>query len=341
MSRLTRRFGAAIAAGALFTVAACGGGDNGGSSAGSTEVQLMMFPGVAYRLPVMIAQEKGWFDDEGISLKIIAQPNNLPGGQAMESTKSDIGQFSIATLAQAAQAGQGAKVFCGHIGEVQSSVVANVDSKLPSVQDGATVDEVLKALSGKKFGVQVPVGAGLQLITAAAIKSAGGSDVTYVNVGGSNTTTGPALDNGSVDAAIASPPGTQFLVAGGKQKVLAYLPDGGPEEFSEWYGSAWGAPTKWLDKNPKAAKGFCTAVQKGIDFVKDPKNLDESVAALVKDTKLPQEIATEVVKTQYAAYSTTLDQTQMTKTLDGYAKEGIIKPSPAVTWDNFVDDQSH
>lgn len=345
MSSFKRKFVAAALAASLLATASCSSsndGDIGGSgeTSGPVEVQLMMYPGVAYRLPVMIAQEKGWFAEEGIELTIINQPDNLPGGQAMESTDSNIGQFSIATLAQAAQAGLDMKVFCGHISEVQSFIMANIDTDLPSTADGATPSEVLAALSGKTLGVQVPVGAGFQLITASAIESAGGSDITYVNVGGSNATTGAALDNGSVDAAIASPPGAQFLIAEGKQKVLAYLPDGGPEEYSEWYGSAWGAPTSWLESNPEAAEGFCRAVQKGMDFIKDPSNLDESVAALIDDTGLPENIATDVVATQYAPYDTKLDKDVMTKTLEGYVKAGILATDPAINWDTFVDDRS-
>ena len=337
----SRRFalGAVVAATSL-SLAACGGDDAPSASAGgTTEVQLMTFPGVAYRLPVLVAEQKGYFKDEGVSIKHIAQPNNLPGVQALFSTKSHVGQFAVATAAQAAQAGQKVKLFCGHVGEVQSSVVANVDSNLPSVEDGATWQEVLKAVEGKKFGVQVPVGAGFQLLTAAAFAEAGVKDVTYVNVGGSNATTGPALDNGDVEAAIASPPGTQFLEDGGKQKVLAYLPEG-PAAYKDWYGSAWGAPATWLDAEPEAAQGFCRAMQKGIDYVKDPANAAEVEAMLSKDTGVPANIAKEVVGGQYEPYATELPKDTLVTTLEGYVDAGILKADPPVTYESLVNDKS-
>ena len=332
--------GAVTAAVSLSGLAACGGDDSSSASGGggTTEVQVMMFPGVAYRLPVLVADEKGYFQDEGVSINEIAQPNNLPGVQAMNSTKSDVGQFAVATAAQAGEAGEDVKLFCGHVAEVQSSIVANADTDLPSTEDGATWQEVMQALEGEKFGVQVPVGAGFQLLTAAAFAEAGVEDLTYVNVGGSNTTTGPALDNGDVAAAIASPPGTQFLTESGKQKVLAYLPDG-PTAYADWYGSAWGAPTSFLEEDPEAAEGFCRAVQKGIDYVKDPANADEMVQLLMEDTGVPQNIAELVVADQFEPYSTALPQDILETTLKGYAGTGILK-SDKVTYDTLVDDKS-
>ena len=322
----------------LSALAACGDDAASNGSGETKEIQVMMFPGVAYRLPVLLADEKGYFEDEGISIKEIAQPNNLPGIQGLLSTRSDVGQFAVATTAQAVQAGEDVKFFCGHIPEIQSSIVAPADTKLPSVEDGATWQELLKALDGAKFGVQVPVGAGFQLLTAAAFAEAGVKDLTYVNVGGSNTTTGPALDNGDVEAAIASPPGTQFLTADGKHKVLAYLPEG-PDAYKEWYGSGWGAPTAWLEKDPELAEGFCSALQKGMDYVKDPANKDEVIQALMADTGVPENIAEAVLPT-FDVYSTELPQDRFEATLKGYVDSGIVKDAPAVTYESLIDDKS-
>ena len=300
----------------------------------------MTFPGVAYRLPVIVAEKQGYFESAGIKITEIAQPNNLPGVQAMHSTNSNIGQFAVATASQAAEAGQDVKLFCGFIPEVQSTIVANKDADLPSTADGATWQEVMQALAGKKFGVQVPVGAGFQLLTAAAFAEAGVTDLTYVNVGGSNTTTGPALDNGDVDAAIASPPGTQFLTEGaGKQKKLLYLPDG-PTAYKDWYGAAWGAPSEWITSNPAAATGFCKAVQQGIDWVNDPANAAEAEQLLSEDTGVPADIAKSVVATEYKPYSTALPKAKMETTLKGYVGAGILKGDPPVTYETLVSDQS-
>ncbi|GAA1637579.1 ABC transporter substrate-binding protein [Georgenia ruanii] len=331
--------GVALAVVSLLGLSACAGGASGAASQDLAEIQVMMFPGVAYRLPVVIAEQEGYFEDEGVAIKEIPQPNNLPGIQALTSTKSQVGQFSVATVAQAAEAGEKVKMFCGHIGEVQSSVVANIDSDLPNMEEGASWEEVLKALDGKTFGVQVPVGAGFQLITAAAFEEVGVTDVTYVNVGGSNTTTGPALDNGDVEAAIASPPGTQFLTESGNQKVLAYLPDG-PAAYRDWYGSGWAAPTAWLEAEPEAAAGFCRAVQRGIDYVQDPANADSVEEALVDDTGLPADIAALIVSSQYEPYSTELPQDVIEVTLKGYAASGVLSGASAVTYESLVDDKT-
>jgi ABC-type nitrate/sulfonate/bicarbonate transport system substrate-binding protein len=210
---------------------------------------------------------------------------------------------------------------------------------LPSTANGATWQEVLQSLQGKKVGVQTPVGTGLQLILASALDNSGVKDVTYVNVGGSNATTGPALDNGSVDAAIASPPGTQFLTESGKQKVLAYLPNG-PTQYKEWYGSGWGAPASWLKANPKAAAGFCAAYQKGLDYIKDPAHAAEAEKALMADTGVPANIAKLVLASTYGAYSSALPEDSIEATLKGYVDAGVLKSNPPVTYASLVDDMS-
>jgi NitT/TauT family transport system substrate-binding protein len=142
-----------------------------------------------------------------------------------------------------------------------------------------------------------------------------------------------------VDAAIASPPGTQFLEQSGKQKTLAYLP-AGPTQYKDYYGSAWGAPTGWLESEPDTAKAFCRAVQKGITDVKNKANADEVTKALIADTNIPGNIAKLVVGGQYDPYSTEMPKATLEATLKGYVDAGILKSSPPVTYDSLIDDLS-
>lgn len=328
---------AAVASILTLITAACSGTTGSGGSL--HRVQVMMFPGVAYRLPVVIAQQQGYFQQAGIDLQIVAQPNNLQGMQAISATKSDIGMISATTLGQGFQAGTQAKLFCGGINVVQTSLVAKKGSGLPSTARGATWQDVLKSLSGKKIGIQTPVGSGLQLLFAAALKDAGATNVTYVNVGGSNSVTQASLDNGSVDVAQSSPTGTQALTNGGSIEALAYLPQG-PSEYKDLYGSGWVASDTWLDQNPALAKGFCDATAKGLAFIKDPANKAATAAALQKDTGVDQAIANEALPT-YGDYTTAIDNARMTETFQRYVELGVLKPQPVPDVAALVDDGIH
>jgi ABC-type nitrate/sulfonate/bicarbonate transport system substrate-binding protein len=222
--------------------------------------------------------------------------------------------------------------FCGSANVLQTTLIAKKGSSLPSTADGASWQQVLQALKGKKVGVQTPIGSGLQLLFAAALKQAGVTDVTYVNVGGGNNLTLAALSRGSVDVAQVNPPATQGLT--GQVKELLYLPDGPPAY--KLYGSAWTGQASWLKDHPTAAKGFCNAIAEAVAYIKNPANLASSAKALATDTQLPATVATEVVKTAYGPFSTDLPKNSLMATFKFYQQIGITKTDMSTKYDTLV-----
>jgi NitT/TauT family transport system substrate-binding protein len=339
---MTRRFKsrlvlavAAVTATALVTACSSGGDDNETTSEGGLQkVQVMMFPGQSYRLPVVVAQEQGYFKDHGVEISIVAQPNNLQGAQAMLATKSEVGQLSTPTLAQGVENGSPVAFFCGGIDVLQTTMVAKKGSSFPSTDEGASWEDVLKSFDGKKVGVQTPVGSGLQLLFAAALKEAGVEDVTYVNVGGGNDITLAAINNGSVDVAQVNPTGTQKFEVDQAIKPLLYMSTG-PEAY-KLYGSAWTGQTSWLKDNPKAASGFCDAVEDALKWIKDPANADAAAQALAKDTAVDPAVAALVVKDVYKDYSTELPEDVLKKTFAEYKEFGITKSDLSSKYDQLV-----
>ena len=338
-----RRWLAAVGAGAcaLALVSACGSSDSGSNTSadGTQTVKVMMFPGQAYRLEPLVAQEKGMLADHGIKMEITEQPATLQGIQGLLATKSDVGQVTVGTLGQGVQAGNDAQFFCGGIDVIQTTLIAPPDSDLPSTDDGATWQEVLQSLKGKKIGIQTPVGSGLQLIFAAALKEAGVTDVTYVNLGGAPTGTIAALQKGAVDVAQANPPTTQFFAQSGQVKPLLYMPDG-PTVYKDYYGSGWVAPTKWLEDNPDLAKNFCAAMSEALTFIKDPANKDAASKIFQQDTKQDAATSDAVVEQAFEDFSTDLDKSGLEKTFSAYVDLGIFKKSPALSYSDLVDDKT-
>lgn len=310
---------------------AAGGGTNSGS-AGLKSVQVMMFPGQAYRLPVLVAQKQGFFTMHGIKISIVAQPNNLEGAQAMVATHSQVGQLSTPTLAQGVDNGSPVAFFCGGIKYLQTSLIAKNGSSIPA----GSGTEVLKSLAGKKIGVQTPVGSGLQLLFAAALKSVGVTNVTYVNVGGGNNITLAALNQGSVDVAQVNPPATQQIEVAKSAKVLSYLPAAGGPEAYRLYGSAWTGQTSWLKDDPKTAQGFCAAMSDALGWITNPANTAAAAKILADDTKLDQATATQVVKTDFADFSTDLPKDTLTKTFAFYKQIGITKTDLSTQYNKLV-----
>jgi NitT/TauT family transport system substrate-binding protein len=325
----------------VTVVAACGGTtgtSSGGSSRGKDDpVRVMMFPAQSYRLPVMTAEQEGFFKKRGIELDITEQPANLQGMQGIEATKSDVGQVTVGTLGQGWQAGSKGAFFCGGIDVLQTTLMAPKGSRLRSTDDGATWQEVLKSLEGKKIGIQTPVGSGLQKIFAAALKEAGVEDVTYVNLGGGSSAAIAGLGNGSVDIAQVNPTGTQHILNAKSGKPLLYMPEG-PKAYKDYYGSGWVAPTRFLEERPDKAKAFCEAVDEALEFIKDPKNREANVSMLVKDTGVSGPVAELVLDQAYGDYSTKLDKNRLEATFDAYADLGILKARPKPAYESLVVD---
>lgn len=334
-------------AGLLFAITACGGdgGDDSdvaapettGATGGETEnVRIMMFPGQSYRVPVEVAQQQGYFDEAGIELEIVEQPNNLQGMQGLDATEAQVGIVTVGTLGQGVQAGNEGAFFCGGIEVLQTTLVAPTDSDLPSTEDGASWEEVLQSLEGKNIGIQTPVGSGLQLIFAEALAEAGVENVNYVNIGGAFNVVQAALENGSVDVAQANPPGTQTLLNSGTAKPLLYMSEG-PTAYKDFYGSAWVAPTSWLDKKPETAAAFCEAIDKALEYIKDPANEQEVAEVVASETGAAPEVAEEVVPT-FEDFNTDLKPSTLQETLDAYTRLGILKTEPPATADELYVD---
>lgn len=323
---------------AVSGLAACGSDKTDISSTGKDKtetVRVMMYTAQSYRLPVMIAEGQGFFKARGITLEITEQPASMQGMQGLVATESDIGQVTVGTLGQGWQAGTKGAFFCGGINVLQTTMMAPKDSKLPSTDEGASWQEVLKALEGKKIGIQTPVGSGLQLMFAAALAEAGVKDVTYVNLGGGSSAAIAALGNGSVDAAQVNPTGTQFIMNAKSGKPLLYMSQG-PKTYKDYYGSGWVAPTKFLEERPETAKVFCEIMDQAVKFIQDPANREISTSVLAKDTGVSTEVAGLVVDQVYGDYSTELDKDTLNATFDAYVSLGVLKAEPKPSWDSLV-----
>jgi NitT/TauT family transport system substrate-binding protein len=315
------------------TAAACSG--NSAPDAGSMKV--MMYPAVAYRLPVILAQEKGMFEDHGVTVEIVPKPNNLQGIQAMEATDSQAVMVSGTTFAQGVQAGSDVQMYCGGLNVTQSSLIAPANSALPSIGEGASAEDVFKALSNKKIGTQTPVGSGFQMMLEAALTEAGATGMSWVNVGGNATIAQASLQNASVDATQSGTPGTQQLVESGIAKELVYLPDHS-DIFGGMYGQGWVGPAAWLEENPETAKAFCEGTAQALEYIADENNHDEVLALLMKDAGIDDEaVAEQVLKMYGLGYSAALSVDEVQHMFDRGVELGILAPEPALDANELVN----
>jgi NitT/TauT family transport system substrate-binding protein len=332
----------AALSGIVLLAAACGSGGQSsqasGSSSGPTTVQVMMYAGLLYRAPIVIASEQGFFKSHGITAKFVDQPvTGLTTAQALTATKSDVGVTSVSSVAQGQQAGIDDVYFCGLQTVQAAQFLALPNSNLPSTSDGASLSDVFHALAGKKIGVQTPIGSPYELQTASVFEAGGATGATFITTGTTASVTLAALQNKSVAVVQSVPPITSELLAMHAVKLVTALEVDDPA-WKSFYGTGLMASKTWVADNPKVADGFCSAVQEGIRFMTNSANANVVEKALSQDLGITHQIAAAVVANDLGSFknSQPISVGNMDSTLNAYVKLGILKSEPKITYDDVV-----
>ena len=336
MVGLSSKMASVVATIVVATVtAACGGGDSGGANGDS--IKVMTHPFQAMRLPAVVADQQGMFEDEGVSVEFVDQPGGLSAFQALKSTGSHLTQLDDAGLVTSWQAGAKLKVACGQQSRMLMSVVAPADTALGSVDEGADWRDVLRQLEGKVIGSPVPEGSGFFKFIEALFDEAGVDldSLKVINVGAATPQISAALEHGQVDAAITLPTGTQHLEESGTAKELMFLPET-DSVFSTLHAAVWVGEPGWIDSNPEKVKAFCAAIDTSSEFTHDEKNFDTLVPIMAEDMQLSPAVAERVLEDGvYDTYTTQLTREEWDQTIEGLIQAGAIESSPIPTYDEL------
>lgn len=251
---------ATIAAGAVLALglAACGGGDSDDvPSAGGGGTQkitfLMPAPSVIQYHPWHIAQELGYFEEEGVEVEIVAGDGSSSILQQIIAGNADVGAPSPGATMLAASTGRELKTFYQYL-------YSNIFTLAASEESGITSVEQLK---GKSVGVSDLAGGEVPLVRAALAQSGlqEGNDVTITPVGEGGALTLEALRKGQVQAYASSLFDEALVTAAGYPMV-----DILPEELSAFPANSVVATPKVLEEKKEALVGMMRAVAKAIVF---------------------------------------------------------------------------
>lgn len=282
MGRGFRRVSSVLGATALvLALAACGSSDDGDSSGnnGSSDVRIA-YLGVASWLPAMVAEEKGYFEDEGLNVtsEIVANLATLPGAMGRQF---DIASTTIPDTIRAQANGVKVEVVAGQAWETEEHsivrLLAHPDSGVKSVKD----------LAGKRIGAGT-LGGNIHPATQQWLVESGVSldDVTFSEVPFPQQ---PAqLSAKSLDAVEALEPFASAMLAEGAIDLGSpLLAIGDPISISSWMASS-----DWAADNEETIKKFVAALTKANEFILE--NEDEAREILQKRTELPEAVAKSV-----------------------------------------------
>jgi NitT/TauT family transport system substrate-binding protein len=208
-----------------------------------------------YYLPLTIAEQKKFFEQEGLDVNIVDFAGGAKALQAVVGGSADVvsGAFEHNINMQAKGQPMKAFVLQGRAPQIVLAVSTKTMPNFKSVAD----------LKGKKIGVTAP-GSSTNILCNFVIAKAGlkPSDVSYVGVGASQGAVA-ALRSGQIDAISNLDPVITILARNGDIKIVSDTRDvaeadrvfGGPMPAATLY-----SPVSFIDKNPNTVQALTNAI---------------------------------------------------------------------------------
>ena len=232
-----------------LVAAACGGGASGGGggSEGSASTVNLGLPTAQTSFAnadVVVAQEQGFFEEQGVQVEVQNFSSGLRVAQAVIAGDIQIGASSIEPVINAAAQGGQLSIIGGYADRLTVSMVTP-----------GTITSV-EGLRGQNLGIQ-DVGAFREVMTRMVLESGGltPDDVTYRPIE-ANAYTG-ALLSGQIASAILQ--AEQTAETSNQDPSFHELADLYEVEPDYYYGTYF-AQKDWLSCNSDTAVRFLTAV---------------------------------------------------------------------------------
>jgi NitT/TauT family transport system substrate-binding protein len=208
-----------------------------------------------YYLPLTIAEQKKFFEEEGLEVSIVDFAGGARALQAVVGGSADVvsGAFEHNINMQAKGQPMKAFVLQGRAPQIVLAVSTKTMPDFKSVAD----------LKGKKIGVTAP-GSSTNIMTNFVLAKAGikPSDVSYVGVGASQGAVA-AMRAGQIDAISNLDPVITILARNNDIKIISDTRDvaeaekvfGGPMPAATLY-----APISFIEKNPNVVQALTNAI---------------------------------------------------------------------------------
>lgn len=208
-----------------------------------------------YYLPLTVAEQKGFFKDEGLEVTIVDFAGGAKALQAVVGGSADVvsGAFEHTINMQAKGQPMRAFVLQGRAPQIVLAVSTKTMPNFKSVAD----------LKGKKIGVTAP-GSSTNIMSNFVLAKAGvkPAEVSYVGVGASQGAVA-AMRSGQIDAVSNLDPVITILARSNDIKIVSDTRDvaeadkvfGGPMPAGCLY-----APISFLEKNPNTAQALVNAM---------------------------------------------------------------------------------
>ncbi len=281
-----------------------------GLAAGGVSAQALEKPKITlavggkslfYYLPLTVAERRGYFKDEGLSVEIVDFPGGAKSLQAMVGGSADMvsGAYEHTITMQA----KGIHIMSIVLQGRYNGIVLGIR------KDRVASFKTLKDLKGMKIGVTAPGSSTNHfvnnLLTKNGLKP---DDVSIVGVGAGSGAVA-AVKQGSVDAISNLDPVINILETEGD--IVVVVDSRNAKGMQEVYGAAYHAgciyaPVDWVKKNPNTAQAVVNAMVRASLWIQNAR-IDEIIAA---------------VPAEYYGDKQTLYKAALYKNQEGFSPDG-------------------
>jgi ABC-type nitrate/sulfonate/bicarbonate transport system substrate-binding protein len=244
------------------------------AQAQTPKISAIVFAG-ASATPLYVAQDKGFFAKEGLSVDIVATPSSLAQMTGLISGKYQIAATALDNLIayqEAPASAQGKPDLVAILGISSTELALMAQPEIKSVAD----------LKGRKLAVDsLTTGFAFVLRHMLEQKGLAPSDYEFVAVGSTRERV-QALRDKKADAALVSEPFTTEAKRDGFSFLGEAVSTVGP-----YAANVHIVNRPWATANGPAMVSYIRAIMTAIDWIYDPANRDEAVQILAKNAGIP------------------------------------------------------
>lgn len=239
---------------------------------GTKPLEVIVFPG-GFNWPIFVAQDKGLFEKNGISVKVTPTPNSQFQLKNLIEGKFDIAMTAIDNVIAYTE-GQGAAKL-----DVQPDIFAfmggdNGFLRLVAVPDVKTISD----LKGKQISVDA-LTTGYAFVLRKLLENGGlkPGDIEFVSAGGVVERYRALMEKKHAATLLISPFEVNAEAEGFNRLANA------DEALGRYQGLVGATRRSWAKENEKELTGYIRAYTTALDWLYDPANKAEAIAILRKN----------------------------------------------------------
>jgi len=304
----------------ISTVAAIALGSTHAIAEEQKVVQIHEYPGSIIHIVDWVMRDKGFCAKEGLDCQPVYLASAILAMQAAATEGVDIIISSLDVMMQAVDKGYDLKIIGPDLTNNVYSLSASAE--VAETVAGKSYPENMKSLAGKRIGV-VARGGSPEMIARALLAGADmqPDEAFFVAVGGPATAYA-ALAAKQVDAIVSWDPVPALCDATKSCVVFADLSQGeGPAGLQAMNGgyAAYYAPGEYVQENAATVDAFLRAHEQAVQWLQDPKNLNEvkeiaSQRFKLGDVPNPEVVFDQLVRRTIQGYGSHFDR----KAVDGF-----------------------